>query len=109
MPHDKIKAAARERMAETGEPYTAARRAAVTWLRAPEGRAATGPMPPPDAGYALAMSGEIHDWLAKLRGSDPPAALRVVQALVTLMEKGAGLGGPLVASAALRPLPRHRD
>jgi hypothetical protein len=24
MPHDKIKAAARKRMAETGEPYTAA-------------------------------------------------------------------------------------
>ena len=45
-------------------------------------------------------SGEIHDWLAELRGSDPPAALHVVQALVTLMEKGAGLGGPLVASAA---------
>jgi hypothetical protein len=27
MSHDKIKAAARERMAETGEPYVAARRA----------------------------------------------------------------------------------
>jgi hypothetical protein len=100
MPHDKIKAAARERMAETGEPYTAARRAVVTGGRAPEGRVATGQVPPPGAGYALAMSGEIHDWLAELRGSDPPAALRVVQALVTLMEKGAGLGGPLVASAA---------
>jgi hypothetical protein len=46
------------------------------------------------------MSGEIHDWLADLRGSDPPAALRVVQALVTLMDKGAGLGDPLVASVA---------
>jgi phage shock protein A len=98
MPHDKIKAAARKRMAETGEPYTAARRAVVA--EAPEGRADTGQIPPPGAGYALAMSGEIHDWLAELRGSDPPAALRVVRALVTLMEKGAGAGGPLVASAA---------
>jgi hypothetical protein len=100
MPHDKIKAAARERMAETGEPYTAGRRAVVTEGYAPEGRVATGQIPPTDAGYALAMSGEIHDWLAEIRGSAPRAALRVVQALVTLMEKGAGLGGPLVASAA---------
>jgi len=29
MPHDKLKAAARRRMAETGEPYAAARRAVV--------------------------------------------------------------------------------
>jgi hypothetical protein len=100
MPHDKIKAAARERMAETGEPYTAARRAVVTEDRAPEERVAPGQIPLPGAGYALAMSGEIHDWLAELRDSDPPAALRVVQALVTLMERGVGLGDPLVASAA---------
>jgi hypothetical protein len=100
MPHDKIKAAARKRMAETGEPYTAARRAVVTDGQAPEGQAATGQIPPPRTGYALAMSGEIHDWLAELRGSDPAAALRVVQALVTLMDKGASLGDPLVASAA---------
>jgi phage shock protein A len=100
MPHDKIKAAARKRMAETGEPYAAARRAVVTERQDPEGQAATGQNPPPDGGYALAMSGEIHDWLAELGGSDPPAALRVVQALVTLMDEGAGLGDPLVASAA---------
>jgi hypothetical protein len=86
MPHDKIKAAARKRMAETGEPYTAARRAVAT-----EGQ---------DAGCALAMSGEVHDWLAELHDSDPAAALRVVQALVTLMDKGASLGGPLVAATA---------
>ena len=95
MPHDKIRAAARKRMAETGEPYTTARRAVIT-----EGQAAAGQIPPPRAGYALAMSGEIHDWLAELRGSDPPGALRVVQALVTLIDKGASLGDPLVASAA---------
>ena len=85
MPHDKIKAAARRRIAETGEPYTAARRAAVSERQGP--------------GYALAMSGEIHDWLTELRASDPPTALRVMQALVTLMEKGASLGDPLVAAA----------
>lgn len=101
MSHDKIKAAARERMAETGEPYTAARRAVVTEDQAPgEGRVATGQIRPPGVGYALAMSGEIHDWLVELRGSDPSATLRVAQALVTLMEEGARLGGPLVASAA---------
>jgi hypothetical protein len=37
MPHDKIKAAARKRMAETGEPYTAARHAVVTTGQVPEG------------------------------------------------------------------------
>lgn len=100
MPHDKIKAAARKRMAETGEPYTAARRAVVTDSNPPEGQAATGQTPPAGAGYALAMSGEIHDWLTELRVSDPPAALRVMQALVTLTEKGASLGDPLVAAAA---------
>jgi hypothetical protein len=100
MPHDKIKRAARKRMAETGEPYTAARRAVVTERQEPEGQAATGQTPPEGAGYALAMSGEIHDWLTELRVSDPPAALRVMEALVTLMEKGASLGRPLVASTA---------
>ncbi len=95
MPHDKIRAAARKRMAETGEPYAAARRAVVT-----EHQGASGQSSPSGAGYALRMSGEIHDWLADLRGSDPPTALRVVQALVTLMEKGASLGDPLVASTA---------
>ena len=100
MPHDKIKAAARKRMAATGEPYTAARRAVVTERQDPERQAVTSQLPPPGGGYALAMSGEIHDWLADLRRSDPPAALRVVQALVTLMDKGAGLRDPLVASTA---------
>jgi hypothetical protein len=33
MPHDKIKAAARERMAKTGEPYAAARRAVLDGRR----------------------------------------------------------------------------
>jgi hypothetical protein len=100
MPHDKIKAAARKRVTETGEPYTAARRAVITEGRTPEGRAAAGQIPPAGAGYTLAMSGEVHDWLADLGGSDPAGARRVARALVTLMNKGASLGDPPVASAA---------
>ena len=95
MAHDKIRAAARKRMAQTGEPYSAARRAVVC------GHQADGPdSPPPGAGFALRMSGEIHDWLADLRGSDESAALRVVQALARLMQDGASLGDPLVVSTA---------
>jgi hypothetical protein len=93
MSHDKIRAAARQRMAETGEPYTAARRAALS-----EHQGAGGP--PPGAGYALRMSGEIHDWLAGLGRSGQPAALRVAKALVMLMTEGASLGDPVVVSTA---------
>jgi phage shock protein A len=95
MSHDKIRAAARKRMAKTGEPYTAARRAILSELPA-----AGDDSPPPGAGYALRMSGEIHDWLADLRGSNQLAALRVVRALVTLMREGASLGDPRVVSTA---------
>src|SRR5690242_12504779 len=93
MSHDKIKAAARKRMAETGEPYSAARRAVVS-----EHEAAGRQAPPP--GYTLRMSGEIHDWLADLRDSDPLAATRVRGAVAALMKEGAGLGDPLVESTA---------
>jgi hypothetical protein len=51
-------------------------------------------------GYVLGMSGEIRDWLADLRDSDPPAATQVAQALVALMEEGASLGPPLVVTLA---------
>jgi phage shock protein A len=95
MSHDKIRAAARKRMAETGEPYAAARRAVIS-----EHQAAGAQIPPPGAGYTLRMSGEIHNWLADLRGSDPPAAARVRTALAALMKEGAGLGDPLVTSTA---------
>jgi hypothetical protein len=93
--HDKIRAAARQRMAQTGEPYTAARRAAVAGHRGADGQA-----PPPGAGYALRMSGEIRDWLASLRDRDPATASAVAQALVALQSEGARLGEPLVASTA---------
>ena len=51
-------------------------------------------------GYLLRMSGEIHDWLADLQETDPPAAMRVGQALAALMSEGAGLGPPLVVPVA---------
>jgi hypothetical protein len=79
MPHDKIRAAARKRMAQTGEPYTAARRAVVS-----EHQASGADSPPPGAGYALRMSDEIHDWLADLRSTDQTAALRVAKGLAEL-------------------------
>src|ERR1700745_2837135 len=95
MPHDKTKAAARKRMAETGEPYAAARRAVVNEHGADERHASRK-----DAGYTVRMSGEIRDWLAGLRDGDPAAARVVVQALAALLNEGPGLGDPLVASTA---------
>ena len=58
-------------------------------------------------GYRLQMSAEIHDWLADLRDSDPPAALLTGQALTALAEEGGGLGPPLVISPADRPRPEE--
>ena len=95
MSHDKIRAAARKRMTETGEPYAAARRAVIG-----EHQGAGGLVPSPGAGYALRMSGEIHNWLADLHRGDPRSAARVRRALAALMKEGAGLGDPLVASTA---------
>jgi hypothetical protein len=51
--------------------------------------------------YLLRMSGEIHDWLADLHETDPPAAVQVGQALSALMSEGASLGPPLVVPAAV--------
>jgi len=93
MPHDKIRAAARRRMAQTGEPYAAARRAVVAEYRGRKSRVRM-----PDGGYALQMSGEIHDWLAGLRDTDPSVAIVVVQALAALLNEGERLGEPLVVS-----------
>lgn len=51
-------------------------------------------------GYLLRMSGEIRDWLADLRDSDPVAARRVGEALTALITEGPGLGPPLVVPLA---------
>jgi len=82
-------------MGQTGEPYAAARRAVVSGHQ--DG---SGQTPPPGAGCALRMSSEIRDWLAGLRDSDPAAARTVAQALAVLLNEGARLGEPLVASTA---------
>jgi hypothetical protein len=98
MSHDKIRAAARKRMAETGEPYAAARRAVVA------DQLGTGQQGPeisfPVAGYGLRMSEEIHDWLAEVRGRDLRVAIRVAEAVAVLMEEGPDLGEPLVVATA---------
>lgn len=52
MSHDKIKAAARERMAGTGEPYAAARREVIS-----EYQAAAGQAPLPGAGTLMWING----------------------------------------------------
>jgi hypothetical protein len=105
MSHDKIRDAARERMAETGEPYAAARRAVIAGHQAAghqaAGHQAAGDQDQaPGAGCPLRMSGEIHDWLADLRDRDPAAARLVVHAVAALMSEGAAPTGPLVVSTA---------
>ena len=121
MSHDKIRAAARKRMAETGEPLCRPARRAVIG----EHQGAGGLVPSPGAGYALRMSGEIHDWLADLHRGDPPSAARVRRATGRadeggrrprgsagglhggILALGAGRGGPRpVLPAAPRPAPR---
>ena len=56
-------------------------------------------------GYRLQMSAEIYDWLAELRGSDPPSAALAAQALAALAADGDRLGPPLVTAVEgrLRP------
>ena len=66
MSHDKISAAARKRMTETGEPYAAARRAVLR-----EHQAAGGHIPPLGAewfaiSYSDAWSGRLTDSLDRL-------------------------------------------
>ncbi len=46
--------------------------------------------------YVLAMSGEIHAWLAELAETDSPAAMAIGSALVALAAEGAALGPPVV-------------
>jgi hypothetical protein len=56
-------------------------------------------------GYRLQMSAEIYDWLAELRGSDPPAALLAAQALAAVAADGDRLGPPLVTAVEARLQP----
>jgi len=74
MSHDKIRAAARKRMADTGEPYTAARREAIK-----EHQAAGAGIPPPEPRrfairYSKTGIDKITAWLDALTGEGPGAS-----------------------------------
>jgi hypothetical protein len=71
MSHDKIRAAARKRRAETGEPYTAARRAVIR-----EHQEAAGQNPAPGTqwfaiSYSDAPTSRLTAWLGTLFGGGP--------------------------------------
>jgi hypothetical protein len=69
MSHDKIKAAARKRMAETGEPYATARREAIkSYQTAKAGAPSSGA-----AWFAISSSdiGRVTLWLETRLGRDP--------------------------------------
>jgi phage shock protein A/DNA-binding XRE family transcriptional regulator len=55
--------------------------------------------------HPLRISTDIHDWLAKLRGSDPVTARAVGAAILAVADAGTALGRPLVVplAAALSP------
>src|SRR5215469_13488863 len=55
-------------------------------------------------GYVLRMSGEIRDWLAGLRDSEPRMAAAIGYALITLADSGPDLGPPVVVPLD-QPLP----
>jgi hypothetical protein len=81
MSHDKISAAARRRMAETGEPYSAARRAVVQEHQAGEHQEhrAAGSQPPSAEWFALSFRNrgldKVNIWLDRgLFGGGPGRA-----------------------------------
>ena len=86
MTHDKIKAAARRRMAETGEPYATARREVIKEYRDP-GAGAPSPTSSSSSWFAISYRDmdRISLWADKLMGGGPgrggvkvdPAVLRV--------------------------------
>ena len=82
MSHDKISAAARKRMAETGEPYAAARRAVLR-----EHQAAGGHVPPSAAKWFAISYGD--DWSGRLTDSLDRLLFRAGRG-VSGVEVGAG-------------------
>jgi hypothetical protein len=70
MTHDKIKAAARKRMAETGESYATARREVIKDYR--QAGAGAGASSPTARWFALDDSdiGRVTQWLDRVRGKD---------------------------------------
>jgi hypothetical protein len=89
--HDKARAAARERMAKTGQRYADARRAVCAEHQREQQQ---------DPGATLLMSVEIHDWLTELRDRDPAAARATSQAIAALLTGGERRREPLAASTA---------
>ena len=71
MSHDKIRAAARERMAQTGEPYAVARREVIREHQA----SASQDLPPGTAWFAISFSDagldKVTRWLDTLFGGGP--------------------------------------
>src|ERR1700742_2166042 len=92
MPHDKIRSAARARMAQTGEPYAAARRAVLREHQ----RAGEQPAP----GRGPGQAGPEPGWfpiIYRRAGLDRPTAW-----LDTLLGSGPGRSGVLVSADQLR-------
>ena len=87
MSHDKIRAAARERMAETGEPYATARREVIKYHQEP------GPGPGPGAAASAGTR-----WFS----IDYSDMGRVSLRAETRHGRGPGRGGVEVGSAVLR-------
>lgn len=69
MAHDKIKAAARRRMAKTGESYTAARRQVITEFQAAGGNEPAGG--PERFAISYDDMGPISTWADTLLGGGP--------------------------------------
>lgn len=86
MPHDKIKSAARARMAQTGEPYAAARRAVLGQHQDAAGR--SGDQPPEPRLFLISY---------RQAGLDRPTAW-----FDTLLGSGPGRSGVLVGADQLR-------
>jgi hypothetical protein len=69
MSHDKIKAAARKRMAETGESYAAARREVIREFRAAGSNDSTGE--PEWSAISFSDMGPVSTWTDTLFGGGP--------------------------------------
>ncbi len=89
MPHDKIRSAARARMAQTGEPYAAARRAVLGQHQDAAGRSGDQPPQPPEPRLFLIRYRQA--------GLDRPTAW-----FDTLLGSGPGRSGVLVGADQLR-------
>ncbi len=77
MPHDKVKAATRKRMAETGEPYSVARRTVVRAHRAAQNRIQAADAPVSADPVALPIGSALGDAIGQaLKDLDMAAPYR---------------------------------